>query len=51
MRFNQWDGAKWVAMGDWVKSDRAVARPFLEEMAAKFAKEKNITPRDCSKEK
>ncbi len=51
VRFNQWDGAKWVAVGDWVKSDRAVARPFLEEMAAKFAKEKNITPRDCSKEK
>ena len=37
----------WV--GDWVKSDRAVARPFLEEMAAKLPRRKHH-PRDCSKE-
>ncbi len=47
----QWDGAKLVQVSDWIKSDKAITRPLIDESAAKYAKEKGITPRDCSKEK
>lgn len=50
VRFQQWDGAQWKLIGEWVKSDRSIVRPFLEELAGRYAKEKGITPRDCSKE-
>ena len=50
VRFQQWDGDKWVTISDWVHPDRAVLRPIIEASAAKYAKEKGITPRDCSKE-
>ena len=48
---NQWDGSKWVLQKEWVKADRSVVRPFLESLATSYAKEKGITPRDCSKER
>jgi branched-chain amino acid transport system substrate-binding protein len=32
---------------DWIASDQALVRPMIEESAAKYAKEKGITPRDC----
>lgn len=48
---NQWDGGKWVPQKEWVKADRSVVRPFLENLATTYAKEKGITPRDCSKER
>ncbi|GMV55413.1 MAG: hypothetical protein AMXMBFR6_12180 [Betaproteobacteria bacterium] len=51
VKVHQWDGTTWVGQGGWVKSDRALVRPLLEELAAGYAKEKGITPRDCSKEK
>jgi branched-chain amino acid transport system substrate-binding protein len=35
---------------DWVESDQSLVRPMIEESAGKYAKEKNIAPRDCSKE-
>ena len=35
---------------DWITPDRELVRPMIEESAATYAKEKNITPRDCSKE-
>ena len=35
---------------DWLTPDESVLRPMVEESAAKYAKEKNITPRDCAKE-
>ena len=50
VRIHQWDGAKWVTLEDWFKGDRALVRPVLEEAAAAYAKEKGVTPRDCSKE-
>jgi branched-chain amino acid transport system substrate-binding protein len=48
IRFQQWDGEKWNLISDWVSADRALLRPIIEESAAKYAKEKGITPRDCS---
>jgi branched-chain amino acid transport system substrate-binding protein len=50
IRFQQWDGEKWQVVTDWISADRALLRPIIEESAAKYAKEKGITPRDCSKE-
>ena len=50
VKFQQWDGAKWKVISDWIKSDQSIVRPLIEESAAAYAKEKGITPRDCSKE-
>ncbi|MGX1127521.1 ABC transporter substrate-binding protein [Pseudomonas defluvii] len=49
VRFQQWDGEKWNLISDWVQADRALLRPIIEASAQKYAKEKGITPRDCSK--
>jgi branched-chain amino acid transport system substrate-binding protein len=50
VKFQQWDGQKWKVITDWIKSDQSIVRPLIEESAANYAKEKGITPRDCSKE-
>ena len=50
VKFQQWDGRKWNVITDWIASDQSIVRPMIEESAAKYAKEKGITPRDCSKE-
>ena len=50
VKFLQWDGSKWNTITDWIASDQSIVRPMIEESAAKYAKEKGITPRDCSKE-
>jgi branched-chain amino acid transport system substrate-binding protein len=50
VKFQQWDGTKWNVITDWITADKALVRPMIEEDAAKYAKEKGITPRDCSKE-
>ena len=50
VKFQQWDGAQWKVITDWVESDRPLVRGMIEESAAAYAKEKGIKPRDCSKE-
>jgi branched-chain amino acid transport system substrate-binding protein len=50
VKFQQWDGKQWKVITDWIESDQKLVRGMIEESAAKYAKEKNITPRDCSKE-
>jgi branched-chain amino acid transport system substrate-binding protein len=50
VKFQQWDGKKWNVITDWIESDQSIVRPMIEESAAAYAKEKGITPRDCSKE-
>jgi branched-chain amino acid transport system substrate-binding protein len=50
VKFLQWDGAQWKVITDWIQPDKELVRTMVEESAAKYAKEKNITPRDCSKE-
>ena len=37
-------------ISEWLTPDQKLLRPMVEESAAKYAKEKNITPRDCAKE-
>ena len=50
VKFKQWDGQKWNFISDWIEADKALVRPMVEAAAAKYAKEKGITLRDCSKE-
>ena len=47
VKFQQWDGSKWVVISDWIASDQSMVRPMIEASAARYAKEKGITPRDC----
>jgi branched-chain amino acid transport system substrate-binding protein len=49
VRFQQWNGQEWKLISEWVQADRALLRPIIEASASKYAKEKGITPRDCSK--
>ncbi len=46
----QWDASakKWSLITDFVASDRDVLDPLIAEDSEAFAKENNITPRDCS---
>ncbi|MBI3992268.1 MAG: ABC transporter substrate-binding protein [Candidatus Lambdaproteobacteria bacterium] len=43
----QWDGAKWNPVSDWIPVMRDVVRPMIEQSAMEYAKENNITPRKC----
>jgi branched-chain amino acid transport system substrate-binding protein len=49
-RVQQWDGKAWKIISDWYTANQQVPEPLVQEVSAKYAKEKNITPRDCSKE-
>ena len=49
-RLHQWDGKEWKIISDYYTADQSILAPMVKEFAAKYAKEKNITPRDCSKE-
>ncbi len=42
VKFQQWDGEKWVLITDWIKADRELLRPIIEASAAKYASEKGI---------
>jgi branched-chain amino acid transport system substrate-binding protein len=48
--FQQWDGSKWVKVSDYIEGNRKLVRQLLDASAKKYADEKKITPRDCSKE-
>ena len=37
-------------ISDYYTADRKILDPMVEDAAAKYAAEKKITPRDCSKE-
>jgi branched-chain amino acid transport system substrate-binding protein len=49
-KFTQWDGSQWKTITDWIPSDKDMIRKMVEDSSMKYAKEKNITPRDCGKE-
>ena len=49
-RVHQWDGKAWKVISDWYTADDSILAPMVKETAAKYAAEKKITPRDCSKE-
>jgi branched-chain amino acid transport system substrate-binding protein len=44
----QWDGAKWSAITDFIAPRRDALRPAYEASAAQYAGEKGITPRACN---
>jgi branched-chain amino acid transport system substrate-binding protein len=45
----QWDGKKFVRVGDWSEPlDPDYIRQLITDSAAKYAEENNITPRTCS---
>jgi len=48
VKFQQWDGEKWNVISDWIPSDQSIVRPMIEASAAKYAKDKGITPRTCN---
>ncbi len=50
IKIQQWDGAKWNLVSDWIDGNRALVRPLLEQSAIDYGKSKGITPRDCAQE-
>jgi branched-chain amino acid transport system substrate-binding protein len=50
-RIHTWDGKSWSFTSDWYESDQKLLGPMVKAAAVKYAAEKKITPRDCSKEK
>jgi branched-chain amino acid transport system substrate-binding protein len=49
-RVHQWDGKAWKIISEMYNADRGLLDPMVKDTAAKYAAEKKITPRDCSKE-
>ncbi len=49
-RIQQWDGTKWNVVSEWYESDDKVIKPMVEAAAKKYADEKKLPIRDCSKE-
>ncbi len=49
-RVQQWDGKEWKIISDYYTADLSILDPMVKEQSAKYAAEKKITPRDCSKE-
>jgi branched-chain amino acid transport system substrate-binding protein len=49
VRFQVWDGKNFKAVTPFMAGDKAFIRKMVDESAAKYAAEKKITPRDCSK--
>jgi branched-chain amino acid transport system substrate-binding protein len=50
VKFQQWDGKEWKVITDWIQPDKKLVREMIEKSAAEYAKEKNLTLRDCGKE-
>ncbi|HWA42590.1 MAG TPA: ABC transporter substrate-binding protein [Hypericibacter adhaerens] len=48
VKFEQWDGKKWTVVSDWINPDRELLWPIIRQGSEQYAKEHNITPRDCS---
>ena len=48
VKYQEWDGTKWKPITDWIKPDTKLVREKVEADAAQYAKEKGITPRNCS---
>jgi len=43
----QWDGARWRIVSEWIAPMHQVVRPLVEEAALAYAREHGITPRAC----
>ena len=44
VKIQQWDGSKWVLVSDWIEGNKNLIHPLFKASAAKYAKEKGITP-------
>lgn len=44
VKIQQWDGSKWTVVSDWVEGNKTLIHPLFKASAAKYAKEKGITP-------
>jgi branched-chain amino acid transport system substrate-binding protein len=49
-RMQQWDGKEWKTISGNYKADLSILDPMVKDASAKYAADKKITPRDCSKE-
>jgi branched-chain amino acid transport system substrate-binding protein len=49
-RVQQWDGKAWNVISDWYTARAELTDVLVKEVSDKYAAEKKITPRDCSKE-
>ena len=49
-RVQQWDGKEWKVISDYYTGDDEILMPLVKDVSAKYAAEKKITARDCSKE-
>jgi branched-chain amino acid transport system substrate-binding protein len=45
-----WDGKKWNVQKEVYEADQSIIKPMIRASAGKYAAEKKLTPRDCSKE-
>ncbi len=50
VKFQMWTGNGFKQVTPFMAGDRAMVRKMVDEAATKYAAEKKITPRDCSKE-
>ncbi|MDY7579050.1 ABC transporter substrate-binding protein [Herbaspirillum sp. RTI4] len=44
VKIQQWDGTKWVLVSDWIEGNKNLIHPLFKASAAKYAKEKGMTP-------
>jgi branched-chain amino acid transport system substrate-binding protein len=44
IRVQQWDGAKWVPISNWLEGNKKLIHPLFRSTAAKYAQEKGLTP-------
>jgi branched-chain amino acid transport system substrate-binding protein len=49
-KVQQWDGAQWTLVSDWIPADRGTLRPLIDAKSAEYAREKGVTARDCAAE-
>jgi len=50
IKFQQWDGEKWVSISGAIPAMKDLVWERVQESSGKYAKEKGITPRNCSEE-
>ncbi len=43
-------GKGWKVISDWYTANQSITEPLVDDVSAKYAAEKKIQPRDCSKE-
>ncbi len=48
-RVQQWDGKQWKMISDMYTARQEYTEPLVKEISSKYAEEKKITARDCSK--